>query len=57
METARTTTLLQSVKTLRDLFEQEQEPADKEDLLVAMLLDTFIRDQEYSLGLIPVSIP
>jgi len=55
METAQKT-LLESAIQLRDLLEQEQgqgqEPAEDDDDTLMMVLDTFIQDQEFSLGLI-----
>jgi len=51
METAKVPTLLQSVITLRDLLDGEQEETDDEiDLVLLRLLDTFIVDQQYQLG-------
>jgi hypothetical protein len=49
METAQTT-LLETVITLRDFLDKEQEPAEEIDLVLMTLLDTFITDQQYQLG-------
>jgi hypothetical protein len=53
METAHHRNLMQNAQTLRTLVELEQDDdADGVDLLLLTMLDTFIRDQQYSLGLI-----
>jgi hypothetical protein len=55
METATEHKLLNDARTLRGLIEQEQQDDDEGDVdvLLLMILDLYIRDWEYQLGIIP----